>query len=969
MPKRFKKSIVINKAARYIDGLSKQIQEEFQGPQGKRKLITISSFLIFLLIFGVIFSTLRPSDIKHIKATSGDVILLWDTANGSVPAGWTCISCSGGQDFYGVFPRAAATYGGSTSGADTHNSHAMAFLAQQFGADDNTCIDDVGTTGPSENTHNHGTWPSPTLGTGDVKPAYAHLNLILRNGPTVIPDDTIAIFDDASLPTGWTRYSALDNNYLRGYSDNGTGGSSTHAHTTSLLTSPNDTATLVDIGNGNTAADDGHNHEVDAASLDVGINAPPYVEVIFAYNSSGSDISIPGGMIAMFNDTPTTNWTTVSSGAPFQNNFLVGNTTYGSTGGSSADHNHGALWAPISTEPSITDSFSKRGTNRCAHDTHTHELNYSVGNDASMPVYRDVILAKRDAIITVDVEGTQVTPLSIPSTDNYIGGAFTVIRNTGVSIITSINISETGSVDAQNDLSNVDIRYETAGTCTYDTGEPLFGTAQFDASQDATVLGAMAVSTDQICVYVILDVDDTANDLDEVEIEITDPSNEVISPATAVEPDTIKAITDTTVLTGNMNPNDPTSLGPGAYVDGTWVTDNTPTLNMDCTDDDGGNDVKYRINIDDDSDFSADLIVDYSSVLGSQGTVYFTVGQAEGGGTYFDGGESQTLADSSGAGGYYWRVKCIDDSAAESAWVEAGSDGVIDFKVDATAPTGGTVNDGAGADIDWNNGSLVAMEANWSGFNFDTSGIDKYDYGFRRSSDGWWWETAGPSWQSGSYWIDNGTTTTASFANLDLNTSDSYYFTVQATDNAGNTASPVDSDGQRVLPQITFVLNTTIITFDDLNTSNNHLNKKTSTVTTSTNAYSGYSVYASITQLLTSVAYPSQTIPNFADGSYGTPSLWPDIQCTATDCGFGYTSSDTTIGVGKGNKFLNATLYAPFSLIAPGDVVADYVDPIDGGTGELVSDAYTITYKVSTLASQTSTKYYNQVTYITTATF
>jgi hypothetical protein len=159
------------------------------------------------------------------------------------------------------------------------------------------------------------------------------------------------------------------------------------------------------------------------------------------------------------------------------------------------------------------------------------------------------------------------------------------------------------------------------------------------------------------------------------------------------------------------------------------------------------------------------------------------------------------------------------------------------------------------------------------------------------------------------------------------------------------------------------------VVFDDLNPANNHWDKKTSTVTTSTNAYSGYSVYASITQLLRSTAYPSETIPNFADGTYESPALWPDIQCTGTDCGFGYTSSDTTIGPGKANKFLNSTLYAPFSLTPPGDILADYVDNIDGSTGSLVDDSYTITYKVATLGTQTATKYYNKVTYIVTAIY
>ncbi|MFH1749836.1 MAG: hypothetical protein ABH837_03030, partial [bacterium] len=318
---------------------------------------------------------------------------------------------------------------------------------------------------------------------------------------------------------------------------------------------------------------------------------------------------------------------------------------------------------------------------------------------------------------------------------------------------------------------------------------------------------------------------------------------------------------------------------------------------------------------------------------------------------------------------YHWQARVKDDDNAYSLWVsyDVNPESERDFGVDTTAPTGGTVNDGSGADIDWNAGSLTEMEANWSGFDSSVSGLAKYWAAFRRNLDGYYWNTA--DWQLGEYWYDRSLTTTISLSSLNLNTSNGYYFSVKVDDNAGNTSSPVNSDGQRVLPTLAFVINTTSIVFDDLKTSNNHWDTKQSTVTTTTNAYGGYSVYAWITQLLTSTAYPSEEIPNFADGTYGSPALWPPGQCTGTNCGFGYTSSDTTIGPGKGNKFGSGTLYAPFSLLLPGDIVADYVDPIDGGTGELVDDPYTITYKVATLASQSSTKYYNKVTYIITTTF
>ena len=132
---------------------------------------------------------------------------------------------------------------------------------------------------------------------------------------------------------------------------------------------------------------------------------------------------------------------------------------------------------------------------------------------------------------------------------------------------------------------------------------------------------------------------------------------------------------------GNNPPDTPTNLGPSSFVNGEYSADNTPTLTFTLSDPDASDTVQYRIQIDDTSDF-ASPIVDYTSVLAAQGGATFTVGQAAGSGTYTTGSAGQTLSDTS----FYWRVKAIDNSAAESAYATANS-GSIAFIVDTTAPT------------------------------------------------------------------------------------------------------------------------------------------------------------------------------------------------------------------------------------------------------------------------------------------
>ncbi|KKR91230.1 hypothetical protein A2409_03755 [Candidatus Curtissbacteria bacterium RIFOXYC1_FULL_41_36] len=137
---------------------------------------------------------------------------------------------------------------------------------------------------------------------------------------------------------------------------------------------------------------------------------------------------------------------------------------------------------------------------------------------------------------------------------------------------------------------------------------------------------------------------------------------------------------DITHAASNQNPNAPSSLGPTSLVDGSFGADNTPTPTFTLSDPDAADTVKFQIQIDDTSDFSS-AVVDYTSALAAQGSTSFTVGQAASG-SYTTGSEGQTLSD----GSYYWRVKAIDNSAAESAYSTANS-GAIAFKVDTAAPS------------------------------------------------------------------------------------------------------------------------------------------------------------------------------------------------------------------------------------------------------------------------------------------
>lgn len=122
------------------------------------------------------------------------------------------------------------------------------------------------------------------------------------------------------------------------------------------------------------------------------------------------------------------------------------------------------------------------------------------------------------------------------------------------------------------------------------------------------------------------------------------------------------------------------NLGPSTLVDGSSGTDTTPALTFTTADVDGGDTVKYQIQIDDSADFSSPL-VDYTSALTTQGSKSFTVGQAAGTGSYASGSEGQTLPVAS----YYWRVRVTDSDDATSSYVVARSGSVAFQVIDGSA--------------------------------------------------------------------------------------------------------------------------------------------------------------------------------------------------------------------------------------------------------------------------------------------
>jgi len=116
----------------------------------------------------------------------------------------------------------------------------------------------------------------------------------------------------------------------------------------------------------------------------------------------------------------------------------------------------------------------------------------------------------------------------------------------------------------------------------------------------------------------------------------------------------------------------------------------------------------------------------------------------------------------------------------------------------------------------------------------------------------------------------------------------------------------------------------------------------------------GYDLTAYQTQQLTH----QNAVTTIVDwtGTSGLPTVWTGTCSGASECGWGYNSSDPDLG------FTNSTYYAAFTTSTPGNTVADATSSVTGAST-------TITYRSSVSNTQSAGEYSTTIRYILTAEF
>ncbi len=162
------------------------------------------------------------------------------------------------------------------------------------------------------------------------------------------------------------------------------------------------------------------------------------------------------------------------------------------------------------------------------------------------------------------------------------------------------------------------------------------------------------------------------------------------------------------------------------------------------------------------------------------------------GGSCTDAGTTLSKTASADGNDWYLHVQAFNgDDTANGNGTNYGP-----YYFDQTNPTAPpTVNDGTGSDETYT-ASTTQLSANWVASTDAASGLQKYQYAIGTTSGGT--QVLG--------YTDNGTSASVTKTGLSLTSGTTYYISVRAVDNAGNTGSATSSNGVAVnisLPTIT----------------------------------------------------------------------------------------------------------------------------------------------------------------------
>jgi hypothetical protein len=269
-----------------------------------------------------------------------------------------------------------------------------------------------------------------------------------------------------------------------------------------------------------------------------------------------SDVGAVGGAWDMSDSTFITNGADSSDLAPAAGGTTNENTTFLSTNGALRDTSSQTGSLTFTSSNFLELEFAIEPTGSAVEGT-TYCFRLS---DAGTPLRNYDIYPEGtvSADITVSALGSHVASTDVGTDDVHLGGSFVISRTGAARTMTSLMITETGTVDATT-LTNPRFFYDLDTTAPYDcnsesyaiTDSSVSGSAFAVANGTTTFNTSLTASTTQtICGYVVVDVGTSTTDGDTIEVSVADPSADVVVTSSTVGPSSSIGPTASTTIAG-----------------------------------------------------------------------------------------------------------------------------------------------------------------------------------------------------------------------------------------------------------------------------------------------------------------------------------------------------------------------------------------------------------------------------------
>jgi len=560
-----------------------------------------------------------------------------------------------GQDFYQRFPKGASMYG-ETGGSASH-SHPQTIL---------TSSSQISTSGSAKsgddtkiaNSHTHQI--IVTSQETEVLPPYLDM-IICSNKNLVINQGLISLFD-FSIPSGFTRFSQLDNKFLRGNSTYGeSSGVTTHSH--------NVLATITDGASSETTAQGGseiytasntHTHTINQFITQTSENIPKYLSVL--YGQANNDTMAPMGVITMATALPPLGWTRFSQ---LDEYYPYGSSSYGTTGGSSS-HTHSISATTGSNTATVGLSTGTPSISLPIKSTHTHNITGELQPYSNDPPYIKVLFIKKNSSkrATINNEEIPNQPPSAPTnllTEGLVNPVSIITQSPKFSAIYSDPNLDNGIYFE----IEVNTKADFTGTSMWDSGKRSISPIISGQRSPEILYMGNALSLNGITYYWRIrfwDSKDTQGQWSKTET-FTTSTQEITTQAELPQQDEPK---DEEEVLGESNtiPNPPSSLYTEGSSEPTKVTDTTPEFSAIFSDPDASDTgVYYEVEVNTQSDFLGTVMWDSTKTA---------ISPITNGSRSTDVSYAGTTLSLNGTT-YYWRMRFWDNNGAVSNWSQTSN--------------------------------------------------------------------------------------------------------------------------------------------------------------------------------------------------------------------------------------------------------------------------------------------------------